>query len=182
MQTLYEIIYFIFPLLFAGIIHHLIIIKYNLFSTLAKPIDNNFYFKGNPLFGKAKTWRGLIIVPLASGVGSFFLSQVISIPIAHNPALVGFLLGFGYAIAELPNSFIKRRLTIPASKKSKAGYAFIFLILDQIDSVLGSTLVMIILYPSTIVLIVSVILIGGFLHFSIDTFLYKHGYKKMLHN
>lgn len=182
METLNEIIYFIFPLLFAGLIHHLIIIKYNLFSSISKPIDRGLLFYGNPLLGEAKTWRGLIAVPLLSCIGSLIISQIISIPILLNPALVGLLLGTGYALAELPNSFIKRRLTIPASKKSKKSYALFFLIFDQIDSVLGATIVMILLYKANSILLFSVITIGGLLHFFVDTYLYKHGYKKNLNN
>ncbi|MFA6295511.1 MAG: CDP-archaeol synthase [Candidatus Paceibacterota bacterium] len=182
MKTVSEIIYFISPLLFAGLIHHLVIIRYNLFSFLSKPIDHNLHFKGKPLLGKYKTWRGIILVPILSGVGSLIISQIVVIPLSLQTFWVGFLLGVGYTIAELPNSFIKRQLNVKAGEKSENKFRNTFLILDQVDSVAGAIIVMLFIYPASVMLCVSVLLIGSLLHFTVDLYLYKYGYKKLRNN
>lgn len=182
MQIVNEIIYFVFPLLFAGLIHHFVIIRYNLFSFLSKPIDCNRYFKNQPLFGESKTWRGLLVVPLSSGIGSWIISGMVKIPIILHPVLVGFLLGVGYAIAELPNSFIKRRLNIRAGEKTYDASRFFFLIFDQTDSVIGAMVVMLFIYPASFILCASILIIGSSLHFLVDLYLYRYGYKKLRKN
>jgi len=182
MKIIYEITYFIFPLLFAGILHHLVIIRYDLFSFLSKPIDHDIHLKGKPLFGKSKTWRGILLVPILSGIGSLIISQIIIIPLALHPFLIGLLLGTGYAIAELPNSFIKRQFNIEAGEKSKDKFRTIFLIIDQIDSVIGSIIVLLFIYPVSIKLCASIFSIGSFLHLTVDLYLYKRGYKKLRKN
>jgi CDP-diglyceride synthetase len=182
MKIFTEVIYFIFPLLLAGLVHHLIIIKYNLFSFLSKPIDNNTNYKGKPLFGKSKTWRGFIIVPILSSIGSIIISYIIPIQTNLPPFLVGLLLGFGYAIAELPNSFIKRRLNIQAGEKTYNKFFNFFLIFDQIDSVIGSILVLLFIYPASLTLCLLILIIGGLLHLFVDLYLYKYGYKQLRKN
>lgn len=179
MKIVNEIIYFVFPLLFAGLIHHLVIVRYNLFSFISKPIDHDWYFKGKPLFGKNKTWRGILTVPILSSIGSLTISHIVPISTTLHPALVGLLLGLGYAIAELPNSFIKRRLNIQAGEKSKDKFRIFFLVIDQIDSVIGAILVMLLIYPASFVLCVLIFIIGSSLHLLIDIYLYRHNYKKL---
>lgn len=182
MKIINEIIYFVFPLLFAGLIHHLVIIKYNLFSFLYKPIDNNFNYKNIPLLGKSKTWRGLVMVPILSSIGSLIISYFIPIQINLPPLLVGLLLGLGYSIAELPNSFIKRRLKIKSGEKTYNKFFNLFFILDQIDSVTGSVLVLLFIYPVSFNLCLLILIIGSLLHLSVDIYLNQYGYKKLRNN
>jgi hypothetical protein len=177
MKIINEIIYFVFPLLFSGLIHHFIIIRYNLLNFLAKPIDNGYNFRGKPFLGRSKTWRGILVVPVLSSIGSLIISQAISIPTILHPAWVGFLLGLGYATAELPNSFLKRQLGIPASKQVHDKAGVFFLIVDQIDSVLGAIIIMILIYPAGLALCLLVLIIGGLLHLLVDSYLHRYGYK-----
>lgn len=182
MNVVDEIIYFVFPLLFAGLIHHLVIIRYNLFSSISKPIDCNRYFRGKPLLGKSKTWRGLLMVPILSGIGSLVISHIVPAPVIPYPVLIGFLLGAGYAIAELPNSFIKRRLSIQAGERAPNKFRTFFLILDQTDSVIGAILAMALIYPASFTLCVSILIIGSLLHLLLDFYLHRYGYKKLRNN
>ena len=182
MKIFFELVYFIFPLLFAGLLHHLVIIKYNLFPYLSMPIDCNWRFIGKPLFGKSKTWRGVLLVPLLSGVGSLIISQILLVPTILHPFFTGLLLGVGYSISELPNSFIKRRLDIPAGEKANTKYHIFFLVLDQTDSIIGSILILLLIYPASFTLCISILIIGTLLHFAVDQYLFKHGYKKLRKN
>jgi CDP-diacylglycerol--serine O-phosphatidyltransferase len=180
MKILAEIVYFVFPLLFAGLIHHLIIIKYNLFSFLAIPIDRNIRYNNKPIFGKSKTWRGLLIVPIFSSIGCLIVSYLVTAPTTLNPLFTGLLIGFGYAVAELPNSFIKRQLSINSGEKENNRAYGVFLLVDQIDSVVGAIIILLVIYPASFILCLSILIIGGLLHFSIDSYLHKYGYKKLL--
>lgn len=172
-----EIIYFTLPLLLAGLIHHLLIIKYNLFPFFARPLDNNLYLKNNPLLGPNKTWRGLLAVPLLTGLTSFIVSYFIRIPLPLHFFTVGFLLGLGYTLMELPNSFIKRRCGLKAGEKRTGWHGALFQLLDQTDSVLGAVLMLIIIYPANVRLYLSLFIIGSALHLLIDNYLHQSGYK-----
>lgn len=175
-----EIAYLIAPLAFAGLIHHLVIIKYNLFGFLAKPIDGGKLLNKKPVLGRAKTWRGMLAVPLLAGIGSLVISRFISVPAAVSPPLVGFITGLGYSIAELPNSFVKRRLNIEPGKKKWGALGNFFSFFDQVDSVLGAILFLLFIYPASLVLCIWLFIIGSSLHFLIDLYLYKHGYKRII--
>ena len=60
--------------------------------------------------------------------------------------LIGFLLGLGYSLFELPNSFIKRRLDIKPGKTTNGFKKMFFIFLDQADSVFGVCLVVCLFY------------------------------------
>jgi hypothetical protein len=53
-------------------------------------------------------------------------------------ATVNAALGFGYALGELPNSFLKRRLAITPGKMGAGLVGGFFFLLDQADSVLAA--------------------------------------------
>jgi uncharacterized membrane protein len=168
----------ILPLLLTGIIHHCLIIKYKLFSFLTRPIDGGKYWQGQRLFGQAKTWRGILVVIVLNSVFTGLLA-IFFIPISTiNPFIFGALLGLGYAIGEIPNSFIKRRLKIGSSQNSYQGYKKIFYFFDQSDSIIGAIVMLNIIHQTTWSLIIQLFIIGTLLHLAIDLSLYKFGYKK----
>ncbi len=116
----------------------------NGFAPLSKgkrPIDGNRKFvDGRPIFGKGKTWEGLVLgLFIATVIG--FVEQVaypylpfsespVPLTIAPMSAYLGFILGLGAMIGDITGSFIKRRLNL--SRGSPAP------ILDQDDFVLGA--------------------------------------------
>jgi len=102
------------------------------------PIDFNKKFKGQPLLGINKTFRGLILAILV-GIATvyfqrLFYPQMISVSIIDytkvNIYLLGFLLGFGAIFGDIVASFFKRRLNI---LPGKSWFPF-----DQIDWIVGS--------------------------------------------
>ena len=168
-----EIIFFILPVLIAGIIHHFIIIHYNLLSPLAIPIDG-----GQKIFGRSKTWRGFIIMIFLIALIIWILSYFINIQLAYNIFLSGAIIGLGYSLGELPTSFIKRRLGIAPSNSAYHSWKKLLYGLDQIDSVIGSIIALIIVYNPSNELIWSIFIVGTLLHLIVDSLLHNFGYKK----
>jgi hypothetical protein len=116
-----------------GNVMHMIIVKKNMFAFIAKPISDKW-------FGKNKTYRGFIFLPLAMGL------VCITESILYGPFSTGYLrdlyigmgLGFIYMLSELPNSFIKRRLGITTGSTS-SDHRIVQLIADKTDSLIGAT-------------------------------------------
>ncbi len=94
-------------------------------------------------FGENKRWRGLVSLPLTHLLATFcfqaFEHYVPVVPEAWisfadvNAFEYGLLVGFVCNLAELPNSFLKRRMQIPAGAQSGP----FFFLLDHIDSCTG---------------------------------------------
>ncbi len=145
-KTLLLALYLQIPVVIGGVLHMLVIRK-QLFNRLAFAIDQS-------RFGNNKTWRGMICVPLFTALGGACLYPLewLSIHIFDGGLLsasrlplsylllLGFMAGLGYVIAELPNSYIKRRLGISAGEVPQRN-KYWFIAFDQLDSALGVALV-----------------------------------------
>lgn len=134
-MLLLQIIYFLLPGYFA-----------NMFAVISAKlpwntpiISDKHTFRGKPILGKNKTWRGLIIGIIAGYL--IFLLQfhlyqnAIFSEIAYfdyNNYWLGLLLSFGAVFGDLFESFVKRQIGIPPGKK--------FIPWDQIDHVVFSLL------------------------------------------
>src|SRR5213592_4922895 len=110
----------ILPVVIAGVAHS-VAIRRNYLSWAAKRLDFGVQLFGEPLFGENKTFRGPLIMAAVSSVGALALSFVFGweqfprglgrFLAQPGPALLfGLLMGVGYSLGELPNSFAKRRL------------------------------------------------------------------------
>ncbi len=114
---------------------------------LAVPLDFNKKWKGKPITGSHKTWRGLFF-GVAAGViiallqaflyKLVFFRSLSLVNYGHSWLLVGFLLGFGFIFGDAVKSIIKRRVGIPAGGK--------FFPWDQIDGMTGGLLFLAIIY------------------------------------
>ncbi len=110
--------------------------KTSVFQLLNVPIQTAW-------FGANKKWRGLISLPLAMLISVYLLHLVeiyfLSFPekaiLFSNFNLIefGLLVGFIFNVAELPNSFVKRRLNIPPGDENNQLFYFI----DHMDSTYG---------------------------------------------
>lgn len=134
-------LYLNFPVIFGGVLHMIVVSK-DWFSGLKIPVQQ-------ALFGANKTLRGFIVVPLVTMLGMVLLyplewaQQALhghSILQGQNLVWLGLLCGLAYVIAELPNSFIKRRMGIGPGETPERS-RWIFILCDQLDSVIGVALV-----------------------------------------
>ncbi|QQS54874.1 MAG: CDP-archaeol synthase [Candidatus Competibacteraceae bacterium] len=73
----------------------------------ARPLDGGRVLAdGYRLLGGSKTWRGVLLAPLASGVTAVLLGL---------PGMIGVVVGLAAMLGDLLSSFSKRRLGMAAS-------------------------------------------------------------------
>jgi CDP-diacylglycerol--serine O-phosphatidyltransferase len=115
----------------------MIVVSKDLFQGLKIPLNQG-------LFGANKTLRGVIVVPIFTSLGFWSLWPVEQwlvsngmqpIVSQHNLFLIGLVSGLLYVLAELPNSFLKRRMGAAPGETPQRFQAG-FILLDQIDSAL----------------------------------------------
>jgi hypothetical protein len=115
---------FILPL-FIGTV--LLIVKGNYLRSLAQPLSI-------AIFGAGKTYRAFIFMPVICGLSSLLLRSALLHAADHLWSFfLGYLLGFIYLLAELPNSYVKRRLKISAGQSHPA-YKKLQYVVDKTDS------------------------------------------------
>src|SRR5437588_7637780 len=107
--ALVRVIYLILPVILAGM-GHVAVLKLDLWSRLAVPIDGRLRWRGRRVLGENKTWRGLLLMSGLSAV----LTQVLDICLygGRRPAVLsraddlrpvpwvaGAIMGLSYALA-----------------------------------------------------------------------------------
>jgi hypothetical protein len=175
-HELIRVILLSIPLVVSGVIH-MIAVKADILSYLKIPIHQSW-------FGKNKTWRGFVVMLLATWPGVILGQSLEEILDLNTPLLttapswlLAICLGLGYCLAELPNSFIKRRLGIKEGQTSDR-YRVFFIILDQADSAIGCMLAYWLLIPMTLATAVATIIFGTVIHLLINLTLYLAGIRK----
>lgn len=162
------------PLVFSGIVH-MIIVKKDILSFLKIPISIK-------LFGANKTYRGFIVMIVATIIGVYlcqFLLSIIDIDFYKevNLWILGGLLGLSYAVFELPNSYMKRRLGIAPGKRAPK-YTLFFSIYDQMDSGIGLLLVYYYYLGVDLETNLLMIFLGTFIHLFFNFMLYLFNVRK----
>jgi hypothetical protein len=145
------------PVTLAGLTH-VWVMRRGLLSPLARvPLDGGLTFRSRRLFGENKTLRGAVVMSAAAALWiSLFdnleraccLSMGLRlVDAARWPSIpYGALLGAGYIVGELPNSFAKRQLDI-APGAPAAGARSLFWLIDQVDSTLAVLVILACLTP-----------------------------------
>jgi hypothetical protein len=120
------------------------------FQYLNQPINTE-------LFGANKKWRGLVSLPIATVLSAYLVYFIGNymfnyLPTIDNRAnfflwqnnilILGLSIGFIFNFAELPNSYLKRRLNIPAGDESSK----LFFAIDHMDSPYGVILLLWLFY------------------------------------
>ena len=94
-------------------------------------------------------------------------------------ALLGLWTGFGFMLAELPNSFLKRQLDVApgAAPKHPVGKSVCFL-LDRFDSILGLLFAAALVVPTPWELWALLLLAGSVVHWLFSVLLFALGVKE----
>jgi len=122
-----HLIIVIMPLIFSNTLH-MLVVKKDLFHYLSKPISA-------ALFGKNKTWRGLIFVPICNAFLLMIINEIFQFKFT-NTFYLGLILGVSYMLFELPNSYMKRKLGIQPGEQHEK-YKIPFALIDKMDSAFG---------------------------------------------
>lgn len=113
-------------------------------SKLNAPLDAGKKYRGKPVFGKNKTWRGLLSGIIAATVivylqqliwqsgSAGFLGDASTEYLDYSPLLLGLLFGAGALLGDAIESFFKRQRNVPAGS---SWFPF-----DQIDYIIGGCL------------------------------------------
>lgn len=175
------------PVILAGIAN-MIFCKSSLLDSVNQPIDaGRLLGDGRRLFGANKTWKGfwgmVVWGLLAQLVWSFFLArqpdlEKLHLIYAHYPNKLatnfplGILLGLAYVVFALPNSYLKRRLDISPGKTAKDAWKYPFILLDQIDSLIGILLVLHLYISLDWAQVIGLLLVGTLTHLGVNRLLY----------
>lgn len=118
------------PLIISNVLH-MVIVRKDLFSGWAQPIHLL-------ALGRSKTWRGILIVPSLNALLTPITAMLFGLE--GQPwqefALLGFALGLAYVLAELPNSWVKRKVGIQSGERSSR-FPTLQTLIDKLDSTLG---------------------------------------------
>ena len=162
----------------------ILLLKTQWFSVLQKPIDNNVQFRGQPLFGKNKTWLGIFCMCFFSGIIGgilWLLLPFLQTQLPFGSLIASFysfgLIGLAYSLGELPNSFIKRRLHIPAGTLPQSEARGLFELLDLFDGILAIGLLYILYFSVPAKVVCISIIFGAVVHWSMHTYMFMLGLK-----
>jgi hypothetical protein len=150
--------YLLLPLLGGAAVHG-VCMRYGWLGFLARPMDGDRRYRGRPLLGHSKTFRGPVLV--AVGAAAVFalqcevlnrleaLASIELVDYAQLPGWLGVLAGGVAELFELPNSFVKRRLGIEPGGTTRGLLGVVFYLWDQLDVLMGFWLVMALAVPAT---------------------------------
>jgi len=172
MTTVLQLLWLALPIIAAGLVH-LAVMKRDLLPALRRlPIDGGLTFRGRRLFGDNKTWRGAVVTIGTTTLAAWILAQLSAccwplptlVPFAEeHPLLWGLLLGTGYIVGELPNSFAKRQLGVAPGAAGHGATGRVFWVIDQLDSLAGMLLFVAPVWrpaPGLLALIVAIMLVA----------------------
>lgn len=146
MRLLSQLLWLAVPVSLCGLVH-LAVLKRDWLPALRRaPLDFGATWRGHRVFGANKTWRGAVV--MIGGCAAFAAcfgwldARVLQLPPAipfagQHPLAWGALLGLGYIVGELPNSFLKRQLDIAPGAAGVGLSGRVFWVIDQLDSLAG---------------------------------------------
>lgn len=122
-------------------------------------LDFGFTFKGQPIFGAHKTWKGLIMGTLLGTLTGVLLSQFYW-PIPVEPLKWSLAVSFGALAGDAIKSFFKRQMRI---KSGKSWVPF-----DQIDFTIGAlTFGSLIYFPGVLNALI-IVIVSALAHIAVN--------------
>ena len=175
----------------------MLFLKIPFLKSCCRPIDGGKnWTDGKRIFGDSKSVLGFVLMTILAGILEVFWGVLLQglgqnkrsllyLYFENRPAFnfpIGMLFGFLYMLFELPNSFIKRRLSVSAAEQGdgRRGLKLFFFILDQIDSMFGIMLYLGILVHLTPAQILYAIFLGGLTHVLVNCLLILFRVRKYL--
>lgn len=153
------------PLLVAATLSA-VVCRFDLWRALYVPVDMGAKLCGRRVFGDHKTLRGFVVAIIGC-IAAVSVEKTLPLPASlcvvdyanANPIVLGFAMGFGAMLGELPNSFVKRRLDISPGQHARGARRVVFYVWDQLDLLTGAwPLVSPWAHPTPSVVLASVVL------------------------
>jgi CDP-archaeol synthase len=124
------------------------VLRFDLWRPLRRPIDGGRSWRGVRLFGANKTWRGVVVAVVGCTLGVMVQRAIgeragrVALVDYRGPSimLLGIAMGIGASIGELPNSFVKRRCGIAPGATASGRRRALFYVWDQVDLMIGAWL------------------------------------------
>lgn len=172
-------LYFFLPSYIANAVP-VLLAKFELFNFANIRVDLGYNYKGEPLFGTTKTYRGILggIIGALSVVGlqsllfniGFFNSISLLDYSMPSVLMLGFLMGLGEGAGDLLKSFVKRRFHLKSTAPS--------IPLDQSSFLLSLALCFLYVVPPWEV-IVAILIMSPLIPIVTNIIAYKFGWKKV---
>ncbi len=166
MNAMLQFILTCFYLIIPGAVANMMPVFVRHIDFLNISVDFNKKWRGNPIFGSHKTYRGFFFGILGAIVVSYFQKLLSVYPFFQQISffdytktsfvLIGFLIGFGVLFGDLVKSFFKRRHGIKPGAK--------FFPWDQIDLVIGALVFISFIKIPSWQMILFFLLVGPMLH------------------
>ncbi|MBI4576944.1 MAG: CDP-archaeol synthase [Planctomycetes bacterium] len=193
------------PVTLAGVVH-MAVVRLDLLPTLRAPLDGGRTWGKHRVLGDHKTWRGLFVMvaaPAALGLAQGLLAggwaarhglecldmEALGRRLGATGAGAGVglaylalngVLGLGYALGELPNSLVKRRLGVEPGRRGSGVAGTALFLVDQADSVVAALgLAWLCVGLPWEVALVGVVCLTG-LHLAMNVGLYAAGLRREL--
>ncbi|MFH1508784.1 MAG: CDP-archaeol synthase [bacterium] len=152
----------------------------DILKPLAQPIDRGKTWRGQPLLGKNKTWRGVLLAIITSVLFVYLQAYLYKFEVFQkisfinynevNLLLLGILIGLGVMLGDAVESLIKRQMKIAPGTK--------FFPWDQIDSLIGGLALMAFVYVPPWEAILFLVFFAPALHVAVKHFGYLIGVNK----
>jgi CDP-2,3-bis-(O-geranylgeranyl)-sn-glycerol synthase len=169
------------PVVVAALVH-LAVLRLGWLESLRIPLDGGATFRGRRVLGDNKTLRGAVIM-IAVSSATMVLQGIYRVPSLEyfdygsvNLALAGMLLGVGFVLGELPNSFLKRQLGVAPGARGGMWHAM----LDQLDSVIGALLLLSLLWVAPLRVWIIGFALGAGLHIAVNGVFVLVGVKRTI--
>ncbi|MBN2800251.1 MAG: CDP-archaeol synthase [Deltaproteobacteria bacterium] len=192
MSSLGQLSFLLAPLILGGV-SNMVLVKLPVLTSLKQPMDGGRVLRdGQRLFGDNKTWKGFLgMIVLTAGWFTLTWALVTALPALQPLALMPFeeygpgvavifgaWWGLAYVLAELPNSWMKRRLHIAPGKQPPGARRALFAFVDQADSAVGCLVAMLVFFrPSAVDWLAALALAIAF-HYGLNLLLFAVGLKR----
>lgn len=173
-------VYFMLPAYVANMLPQ-IFARFKLLEFLNIPVDFDSKIGEQTVFGRHKTWRGIIVGVLGAILTiylqkslenkAFFLQISLLDYVSLNGVISGLLFGAGALLGDIVKSFVKRRINIAPGKSMP--------IFDQLDFVIGALIFMSLIYVPPFWNIVIILILSPILHLIVNIIAYFLKLKKV---
>ena len=172
--TLSQAFTLLLPITFAGLCR-MSCMRIGWLEELDVPLDGGLKLGGQPLIGKSKSFRSLIIYLLVATLVTLLLhssaqvSDLVAPVFLTNPFGLGPAITLSYLLGEIVNSFIKRRFGIAASGEASSRLGSrVQAVFDNVDGIIASGLLFIFSYQVPAEILVTSFVLAVVIHLSTD--------------